>query len=80
MIDKILGAAGLDADLEPAHLRHALRKYERHYNEHLTHGSLAAQAPLRVRPEPLGSDQIERFAIDRQDRLGGVIHEYHYAA
>ncbi|MGI5506325.1 integrase core domain-containing protein [Lentzea sp. CA-135723] len=62
------------------HLRHVLREYERHYNEHRTHRSLAAQAPLRVRPEPLGPDQMERLAIDRRDRLGGVIHEYHHAA
>ncbi len=63
-----------------AHLRHALREYERHYNEHRTHRSLAAAAPLKARPQSLEPAQIERFTIDRQDRLGGVIHEYHYAA
>ena len=62
------------------HLRHALREYERHYDEHRTHRSLAAAAPLRVRPQPLEPDQIERLTIDRQDRLGGVIHEYRHAA
>jgi hypothetical protein len=33
------------------HLRHALREYQRHYNQHTrTHRSLAAAAPLRARP------------------------------
>ena len=63
-----------------AHLRRALREYERHYNEHRTHRSLAAAAPLRARPQPLEPAQIERLTIGRRDRLGGVIHEYRYAA
>ena len=32
------------------HLRPALREYERHHNQHRTHRSLAAAAPLRARP------------------------------
>ncbi|WP_198680900.1 integrase core domain-containing protein [Lentzea terrae] len=63
-----------------AHLRHALREYERHYNGHRTHRSLAAAAPLKARPRPLEPDQIKRLTVDRCDRLGGVIHEYHRAA
>ncbi len=59
-----------------AHLRRALREYERHYNEHRTHRSLAAAAPLRVRPQPLEPAQIESLTIGRHDRLSGVIHEY----
>jgi transposase InsO family protein len=62
------------------HLRHALREYERHYNQHRTHRSLAAAAPLRARPQPLEPDQIERLTVRQQDRLGGVIHEYRHAA
>lgn len=30
------------------HPRRALREYKRHYNEHRTHRSLAAAAPLRT--------------------------------
>ncbi|MCX2950167.1 integrase core domain-containing protein [Lentzea sp. NEAU-D7] len=63
-----------------AHLRRALREYERHYNEHRTHRSLAAAAPLRSRHQPLGPDRIERLAVLRRDRLGGVLHEYRHAA
>jgi len=62
------------------HLRHALREYERHYNIHRTHRSLAAAAPLQARPQPLEPDRIERLTIRRQDRLGGVVHEYRHAA
>jgi hypothetical protein len=62
------------------HLRHTLREYEWHYKEHRTHRPLAAAAPLRVRPQPLEPGQIERLSVDRQDRLGGVIHEYRRAA
>ena len=62
------------------HLRHALREYERHYNVHRTHRSLAAAAPLQARPQPLEPDRIERLTIRRQDRLGGVVHEYRHAA
>jgi transposase InsO family protein len=61
------------------HLRPTLREYE-HYNLHRTHRSLATAAPLRGLPERLEPDRIERLAVRRQDRLGGVIHEYRHAA
>lgn len=79
---KTLRAELLDRTLiwNQTHLRRALREYEPHYNEHRTHRSLAAAAPLRARPQPLEPGQVERLTIDRQDRLGGVIHEYHHAA
>ncbi|WP_312878371.1 integrase core domain-containing protein [Lentzea indica] len=79
---KTLRAELLDRTLiwYQTHLRRALREYERHYNEHRTHRALAAAAPLRAWPQPLEPGQIERLTIDRQDRLGGVIHEYDHAA
>jgi transposase InsO family protein len=79
---KTLRAELLDRTLiwNEAHLRHALREYERHYNLHRTHRSLGAAAPLRARPEALDSDRFERLVIRRQDRLGGVLHEYRQAA
>jgi transposase InsO family protein len=79
---KTLRAELLDRTLlwNQTHLRHALREYERHYNEHRTHRSLATAAPLRARPQPLEPGQIKRLTVDRQDRLGGVIHEYRHAA
>ncbi len=78
---KTLRAELLDRTLiwNQTHLRRALREYERHYNEHRTHRSLAAAAPLRILPQRLKPGQIERLTVDRQDRLGGVIHEYRHA-
>jgi putative transposase len=79
---KTLRAELLDRMLiwNQTHLWHALREYERHYNQHRTHRSLAAAAPLGARPQPLEPDQIERLTVRRLDRLGGVIHEYRPAA
>lgn len=59
-----------------AHLRHALHEYQCHYNVHRTYRSLAAAAPLRALPEALEAERIDRLTVRRQDRLGGVIHEY----
>ena len=79
---KTLRAELLDPTLiwNQTHLRLALGEYERHYNQHLTHRSLVAAAPLRACHQPLEPDQIERLTVCRQDRLGGVIHEYRHAA
>lgn len=63
-----------------AHLRHVLGEYECHYNLHRTHRSLAAAAPLQALPEALEAERIDRLAVRRQDRLGGVIHEHRSTA
>jgi transposase InsO family protein len=63
-----------------AHRRHALHEYQRHYNVHRTHRSLAAGAPLQALPEALEAERIDRLTVRRQDRLGGVIHEYRSTA
>ncbi|MET7694810.1 hypothetical protein ABZT06_44020 [Streptomyces sp. NPDC005483] len=55
------------------HLRHALSEYERFYNEHRTHRSRPAAAPLRALPESSTDPmEIARLDIRRHDRLGGV--------
>jgi transposase len=79
---KTLRAELLDRTLiwNQTHLRHALREYEQHYNQHRTHRSLAAATPLRARPLPLEPDQVEHLTVRRLDRLGGVIHEYRHDA
>ena len=56
------------------HRQLALGEYERHYNQHRTHRSLVAAAPLRACPQPPEPDQIERLTVCRQDRLGGRTH------
>jgi putative transposase len=62
-----------------AHLRRALREYERYYNSHRAHQAMGQAAPLRAVPEPIADpDGIARLDIRRHDRLGGVIHEYRH--
>ena len=64
-----------------AHLLHALREYETFYNTHRPHRALDAAAPLRpLRPPITEPAPLDRLAIRRRDRLGGILHEYHHAA
>ncbi|MGW5682181.1 integrase core domain-containing protein [Nonomuraea sp. NPDC003754] len=63
------------------HLRHALREYEHFYNQHRAHQALAQAAPLRAVPDPITDpERIIDLNVRRRDRLGGVLHEYSYAA
>jgi transposase InsO family protein len=79
---KTLRAELLDRTLvwNEHHLRYALLEYERYYNNHRTHRSRAAAAPLRAKPQLLEPVQIRHLEIRRWDGLGGVIHEYHRVA
>jgi transposase InsO family protein len=59
------------------HLRHALREYERFYNQHRAHQALNQAAPLRTVPDPITApERILDLKVRRRDRLGGVLHEY----
>ncbi|MFE5586369.1 integrase core domain-containing protein [Kitasatospora sp. NPDC056531] len=63
------------------HLLHALREFEKFYNQHRPHQGIANARPLRALPEPIDSpEQIARLDIRRTDRLGGLLHEYQHAA
>ena len=63
------------------HLRHCLHQFETHYNEHRAHQAIGQAAPLRAVPEPITDpDRIASLDIRRNDRLGGIIHEYQHAA
>jgi putative transposase len=61
------------------HLERVLRIFVGHYNSHRPHRSLNLRPPepsarrLRALPRPIA-------AIERRDRLGGLIHEYNLAA
>jgi putative transposase len=59
------------------HLEHVLRVYANHYNAHRPHRSLKL-----VPPEPLGRERTLASIrhLKRNDRLGGLIHEYSCAA
>ena len=64
-----------------AHLLHALREFETHYNLHRPHRALEQEAPLRPAPEPItASADIVDLNVRRRDRLGGILHEYEHAA
>ncbi|GAA2695518.1 integrase core domain-containing protein [Nonomuraea recticatena] len=60
------------------HLRHALREYERFYNQHRAHQALNQGAPLRPAPDPITDPgRIIDLNIRRRDRLGGVLQSTH---
>jgi transposase InsO family protein len=63
--------------LNRRHLEHVLRVFVDHYNTHRPHRSLQLVPPAEVGYEhsiALSGD------LKRRDRLGGLIHEYRYAA
>ncbi|MEV0379563.1 integrase core domain-containing protein [Nonomuraea sp. NPDC050643] len=63
------------------HLRHALREYERLYNQHRAHQALDQAAPLRSVPDPIADPRrIINLNVRRRDQLGGVLYEYSHAA
>ena len=63
------------------HLLRALREFEDFYNEHRPHQGIANARPLRPLPSPITDpQQIARLHIRRQQRLGGILHEYEHAA
>jgi putative transposase len=60
------------------HLEHLLRVFVDHYNAHRPHRSLDLAPPAAIASErPACSSSRE---LRRRDRLGGLIHEYRYAA
>jgi putative transposase len=59
------------------HLEHVLRVFVDHYNAHRPHRSLDLVPPTAIgRERPVTSSTD----LKRRDRLGGLIHEYSYAA
>jgi hypothetical protein len=62
------------------HLLHALREYERHRNQHRPHRGVANVRPRALLPELTDPESPARLGIHRQDRLGGLFHEYEHAA
>ena len=60
------------------HLMIVLREYEDFYNTHRPHRTLKQAAPLR--PLPDGVTDLDHFRVQRRDRAGGVLHEYHLVA
>jgi putative transposase len=64
-----------------AHLLHALRVYEQHYNLRRPHRGISNARPLRPLPQQITDPAtITHLRIRRHDRLGGLLHEYEHAA
>jgi transposase InsO family protein len=64
-----------------AHLLHALREYEGHYNMKRPHRGISNARPLRPLPLPITDPAtLTHLRIHRRDRLGGLLHEYEHAA
>jgi putative transposase len=60
------------------HLEQVLQAYVEHYNGHRPHRALGLEPPdPRVGPTAITRDQRR---VDRRDRLGGLLHEYHRQA
>ncbi|MCE7002004.1 integrase core domain-containing protein [Kibdelosporangium philippinense] len=63
------------------HLLHALREYERFYNNHRPHQGIANTRPSQPPPQPIAEPtQINQLDIRRRPRSGGILNEYHHAA
>ena len=60
------------------HLEQVLQAYVEHYNVHRPHRALGLEPPVPgVGPTAITRDQRR---VDRRDRLGGLLHEYHRQA
>jgi putative transposase len=61
------------------HLVHVLRAYVEHYNQHRPHRSLGLDPPiLSVSGDPTSATALSQ--LRRRDVLGGLVHEYKWAA
>lgn len=58
------------------HLDRVLRVYVEHHNTHRPHRTLDLKPPQPAEPPPTPTTG----AIQRHDRPGGLIHEYHRTA
>jgi putative transposase len=62
------------------HLERVLRVFVDHYNTHRPHRSLNLVPPEPSEPRADAVRAQQPSAVERRDRLGGVIHEYNLAA
>ena len=60
------------------HLMRLLREYVGFYNGHRPHQAIDQAAPLKPRPDNV--IDLDSFRARRQDRAGGILHEYHQLA
>jgi len=60
------------------HLERTLRVYVRHYTEQRPHRGLELATPRGDCSSPI--QHTERWRVEQRDILGGLIHEYRWAA
>jgi transposase InsO family protein len=60
------------------HLVHVLRAYVEHYNQHRPHRSLGLGTPIPSVGDPTSATALPQ--LRRRDVLGGLVHEYKWAA
>jgi putative transposase len=62
------------------HLERVLRVFVDHYNVHRPHRSLDLTPPVAIGRDEWIVSRSPSAEVKRRDRLGGLIHEYSYAA
>jgi transposase InsO family protein len=62
------------------HLEEVLAEYSAHYNGHGPHRALDRQARITVEKRPLPNREPEPAQLRRNDKLGGLVHEYRLVA
>jgi hypothetical protein len=66
--------------LNRRHLEHVLHDFVEHYNAHRPHRSLDLKPPAPIGRDERIASRPPQADVKRRDRLGGLIHEYSYAA
>jgi len=66
--------------LNRRHLERALRVFADHYNGHRPHRALSLTPPDPKQPTLRLAISSRSDHVERRDRLGGLLHEYHLAA
>ena len=62
------------------HLEPVVHAYVEHYNSHRPHRSLGQLPPQPKGATPMVIKNIDPSRLNRMDRLGGLVHEYHLVA
>jgi len=62
------------------HLARVLDEYVRHYNEQRPHRSLDLRPPTMNNAGSVARIATAATAVQRRDRLGGLVHEYYQVA
>jgi len=62
------------------HLAAVLAEYVEHYNSHRPHRSLSQRSPAAFDATPPAIGDVDTARLRRDDRLGGLIHEYRMVA